>query len=87
MKFKLRYILIVFLLLNSAVFSVWAEDISFTIDDRDRLIRLENTLKEFKDSVNKRFEQVDKRVSELREDMNKRFEDMFNFLSNAVPHA
>ena len=37
-------------------------------------------IEEFKESVDKRFEQVDKRLEELREDMNKRFEQMMNFL-------
>jgi hypothetical protein len=60
---------------------------AFTQEDRERLIRLEVTMKEFKESVdkrfnnlredmNKRFEQVDKRFEDLREDMNKRFEQV-----------
>jgi len=55
----------------------------FTQEDRERLVRLEATLKVFMEQVNKRFEQVDKRfeqvdkrISELREDVNKRFEEM-----------
>ncbi|RUM30787.1 MAG: hypothetical protein DSY42_03900 [Aquifex sp.] len=53
----------------------------FTQEDRERLIRLETTLKVFMEQVDKRFEQIDKRINdvnkritELREDMNKRFE-------------
>jgi hypothetical protein len=46
---------------------------TFTQEDRERLIRLEVTLKEFKESVDKRF-------NDLREDMNKRFDQMMNFL-------
>ena len=42
---------------------------SFTQEDRERLVRLEATLKVF-------MEQVDKRFIELREDMNKRFEQV-----------
>ena len=59
----------------------------FTQGDRERLIRLEATLKVFMDQtdkrfeqVDKRFEQVDKRINEFREDMNKRFAQMMNFL-------
>ena len=52
----------------------------FTQEDRERLVRLEATLKVFMEQVDKRFEQVDKRISELREDVNKRFEEMINFL-------
>jgi len=37
---------------------IWAQEVPFTLQDRDRLIRLEATLKEFKDSVDKRFEQL-----------------------------
>jgi len=48
----------------------------FTQEDRERLVRLETTLKVFMEQVDKRFEQVDKRISELREDMNKRFEQV-----------
>ncbi len=59
----------------------------FTQEDRERLIRLEATLKTFmeqtnerfrelRQDMNKRFEQVDKRISELREDMNTRFEQI-----------
>jgi len=55
----------------------------FTQEDRERLVRLEATLKVFMEQVDKRFEQVDKRfeqvdkrISELREDVNKRFEEM-----------
>ena len=64
-----------------------AEKTGFTQQDRERLVRLEATLKVFMQQVDKRFEQVDKRFTELREDMNKRFEQvdkrfeqMINFL-------
>ena len=52
----------------------------FTQEDRERLIRLEATLKTFMEQVDKRFEQVDKRFEELRQDMNKRFEQLHTFL-------
>lgn len=60
-----------------------AGEIPFTIEDRDRLTRIEAKLESFE----KRFDQVDIRFTELREDMNKRFEQvdkrfdqMFNFV-------
>ncbi len=53
-----------------------AEKTGFTQQDRERLVRLEATLKVFMQQVDKRFEQVDKRFTELREDMNKRFEQV-----------
>ena len=66
---------------------LYAEDKRFNQKDRERLIRLEATLKVFMVQIDKRFEQidkrfelVDKRIEELREDMNKRFDQMMNFL-------
>ena len=56
--------------------SCFAESVGFTEKDRERLVRLEATLKVFMQQVDKRFEQVDKRFAELREDMNKKFELM-----------
>jgi len=53
-----------------------AKEIPFTQEDRDRLIRLEVTLKEFKESVDKRFEQIDKRF----EQVDKRFEQIMTFM-------
>jgi len=65
----------------------FAQGPGFTQEDRERLVRLETTLKVFMEQVdkrfaelrqdmNKRFEQVDKRFAELRQDMNKRFEQV-----------
>lgn len=68
-------------------FDLQAKEVSFTQEDRERLIRLEATMKEFKDSVDKRFEQMDKRFEEFRdyvdkrfEQIDKRFEQMISFL-------
>ena len=91
MKKVLSYILVFYFLITAPCF---AEKTSFTQEDRERLVRLEATLKVFMqqvdkrfEQVDKRFEQVDKRFTELREDMNKRFEQvdkrfeqMMNFL-------
>jgi len=52
-----------------AVGGAFAQQVGFTQEDRERLIRLEATLKTF-------MEQVDKRFSDLRSDMNKRFEQV-----------
>ena len=62
--------MVVFSLLFALAFS---KEMGFTQEDRERLIRLETTLKTFMEQVDNRFEQVDKRISELREDMNNRF--------------
>ncbi len=69
----LTYLLFAFLLCGSLTFS---KETGFTQEDRERLIRLETTLKVFMEQVDKRFEQMDKRITELREDMNKRFEQV-----------
>jgi len=65
----------------------FAQQVGFTQEDRERLIRLEATLKTFMEQVDRRFEQVDKRfeqvdrrISDLRIDMNRRFEQMTDFL-------
>ncbi len=55
---------------------IYAQDTSFTQEDRERLIRLEVTLQEFKEDTDKRFEQFDQRFEELRKDTNKRFEEL-----------
>jgi len=58
--------------------SCFAKNVGFTEKDRERLVRLEATLKVFMQQVDKRFtemrEDTNKRFAELREDMNKRFE-------------
>ena len=60
-----------------------AGEVPFTLEDRDRLTRIEARLESLERSLEKRFEmvdrrfdQVDVRFTELREDMNKRFEQV-----------
>lgn len=53
------------LVISLIVTNVWAKDVPFTLEDRDRLIRMEISLKEFKESVDKRFEQVDRRIERM----------------------
>ena len=43
----------------------WAEEVPYTLEDRDRLIRVETILQEFKESVDKRIDSVDKRIERL----------------------
>ncbi len=45
---------------------VWGEEVPYTLEDRNRLIRIEASLREFKASVDKRFEQVDERFDQMR---------------------
>ena len=73
---KIVFVLLSFLLFSAQLF---AKQKGFTQEDRERLVRLEATLKVFMQQVDKRFEQVDKRFYELRMDMNKRFDQMMTF--------
>ncbi|RLB10877.1 MAG: hypothetical protein DRG39_05340 [Deltaproteobacteria bacterium] len=65
-KISLSFIL---LLLMLYTLPCLAQQTGFTQEDRERLVRVEATLKVFMEQVDKRFEQVDKR-----------FDQMMNFL-------
>ncbi len=43
----------------------------FTQEDRERLIRLETTLKSFMEQVDERFEQVDKRFEQINRELDR----------------
>lgn len=43
----------------------WSEEVPYTLEDRDRLIRVETTLKEFKELVDERIEGVGKRIDNV----------------------
>ena len=45
--------------------AAWGQEVPYTLEDRDRLIRVEATLKEFKESVDKRIEGVDERIDSV----------------------
>ena len=68
----MNLLLIALLILGFA----FAKEAGFTQEDRERLIRLETTLRTFMEQVDKRFEQVDKGISDFREDTNRRFEKL-----------
>jgi len=56
-----------------------AKEVPYTLEDRDRLIRVEARLYE----IDKRFEQIDKRFEQMDkrfEQIDKRFDDMFTYL-------
>ena len=88
---RIKVLLIFFFLLTTKCLAAATTSQGFTQEDRERLIRLETTLKVFMEQTNKRFEELredtNRRFEELREDMNKRFEEvdkrfeqMMNFL-------
>src|SRR3990170_5779238 len=45
--------------------NVYANEVPYTLEDRDRMIRIETSLKEFKEAVDRRFEQVDRRFEQV----------------------
>ncbi len=71
---RIKALIIGLLLFANLSFS---KEVGFTQEDRERLIRLEATLKVS-------MEQTDKRFKELREDMNKRFEQVNRELDRLV---
>jgi hypothetical protein len=62
--------LIVLIFYNAT--TAFSKEVPFTLEDRDRIIRLEAKL----DEIDKRFEQMDKRFEQI----DKRFEQVISFL-------
>ena len=62
--------LIVLIFCNAT--TAFSKEVPFTLEDRDRIIRLEAKL----DEIDKRFEQIDKRFEQI----DKRFEQVISFL-------
>ncbi len=76
MKFKAVTTILVFC---TIVGLAYAEREGFSKEDRERLIRVETTLKVFMEQIDKRFEQVDKRFEQIDkrfEQLDKRFEQI-----------
>ena len=59
-----------------------AKQVRFTQEDRDRLIKIEATLKVFMHQVDKQFEQVDKRFEMLQKSMDNRFNTQQQNMNN-----
>ncbi len=61
----MKKIILIFILvfLNSRLFA--QKEVPFTLEDRDRLIRIETSLKEFKEYTEKRFDQIEKRFDQI----------------------
>jgi hypothetical protein len=63
---RLKFIVIIVLLLVGQC--VWAEEVPYTLEDRDRLIRVETKIEEIDkrfDQIDRRFEQVERRIERL----------------------
>ena len=84
-KFMTMLMLIGILLgISSGAF---AEEVPFTLEDRDRLIRMETTIKEFKEAVDRRFESMDKRFESIDkrfESIDKRFGQLINIFIGII---
>ncbi len=65
MKKEMLLVIILGVVFFSSSPAVWGEEVPYTLEDRDRLIRVEATLKEFKESVDKRIDSVDNRIGRL----------------------
>ncbi|MEO0290032.1 MAG: hypothetical protein ABIN15_02205 [candidate division WOR-3 bacterium] len=61
----MKKIILIFVLvfLNSRLFA--QKEVPFTLEDRDRLIRIETSLKEFKEYTEKRFDQIERRFDQI----------------------
>ena len=96
MYYKAKKLILSIIMLNILTSGnyVLAKAIPYTLEDRDRLIRIETTLKEFKDSVDRRFESVDRRFESIDkrfesidkrfESVDKRFDELINIFIGIV---
>jgi len=60
--------------------TLYAKEIPYTLEDRDRLLRIEVMLKEFQIRVDKQFESIEKRF----ESIEKRFDQIINIMIGIV---
>ena len=63
---------------------VQAKEVPFTLEDRDRLIRIEAELKALSKSVDARFEEINKRVDTRFEETNKRMDTRFEEVNRKI---
>jgi len=76
---KRVFLHIALFLFGGILYAQGDRSVPFTLDDRDRILRIEQRLEAMEErfqQIDKRFEQVDKRFEELRADMNVRFEQV-----------
>ena len=68
-RMRMRQIVLVVIAVASVFFCsshpVWGQEVPYTLEDRDRLISVEATLREFKESVDQRIQGVDKRIDNV----------------------
>jgi len=66
------FVILILFLIIFIVNTAFPKEVPYTLEDRDRMIRLEIKINE----MDKRFEQIDKRFEQI----DKRFEQVFTFL-------
>jgi len=74
-----KYYLIIIIIMLFNISAAYSKDVPYTLEDRDRIIRLEVKINEMDkrfEQIDKRFEQIDKRFDQ----MDKRFEQIITFL-------
>lgn len=74
---KTAFVLIFFILLSSNTFS---QKIDYSVDDRDRLIRVEEGLKALQKQIDQRFENTNQRFENLETSINRRLDNLNTFM-------
>ncbi|MCS7198993.1 MAG: hypothetical protein N2327_06590 [Caldimicrobium sp.] len=83
---KRVFLVLAFLILLLTPYGAYCKEVPFTLEDRDRIIRIEAKLAEIDkrfEQIDKRFEQIDKRFEQIDkrfEQIDKRFEQMMTFM-------
>ena len=72
MKLKRIKTYLLTLTISLIVMNAWAKDVPYTLEDRDRLVRVETKIEQ----IDKRFEQIDKRFEQIE----RRFERLENVM-------
>jgi len=79
MKLKRIKTYLLTLTISLIVMNAWAKDVPYTLEDRDRLVRVETKIEQ----IDKRFEQIDKRFEQIDkrfEQIERRFERLENVM-------
>ncbi len=79
MKMKRIKTYLLTLTISLIVMNAWAKDVPYTLEDRDRLVRVETKV----DQIDKRFDQIDKRFEQIDkrfEQVDRRFERLENVM-------
>lgn len=82
-----KLFLFFFIFLNVFLLKAESQEVPFTLEDRERIIRLEqrfNTVDARFETVNQRFESMEKRFGERFESMEKRFDERFESIESKL---